>query len=561
MTFHAIHASVDPGLIAKVTRLFNQTETDIAAELLQNARRAGATRIVVTTTPCGRDRATLTIADNGRGIDDPEKLLRLGASGWDDDTLRREDPAGMGVFSLAGRRVRVTTRGKSGLGWAAVIEPQDWTSGRQIEVNGCVRSPGTTFTIEISAGRIGDANKAIENAARFYPLNVELNGTPVERADFLAGAEQISVRDGLRIGVFNQEARHTYYQPSINFHGLTVQHKLPVVTEIDVPRTWFAMIDIVDCPALQLTLPARKEIVATSFLADLDRMVEEAIFATIARRGHHRLTYSNWCRARVLGFELPAATPGLAAFVATTADEALAEYRSAEVRTGEDLILIGMMDPADEQSLARALAVSGRNLAPRLARSEAGFDGYDWYDRLARVERLRFVLKQGAAIYVEMLAGDLLNLEDPAVDAIAAELTVNEQALEQVYQLGTDMLLQSDDNYDLAGASIAVVRGFASEIGPLTPGILADYLDAAYFCHSDDRDCDSFDTQLRAWREDSILLAATALEGKGSADRLAVEMAFDRHLKWLVPKEQRLTLSIAGDVLDIAFTPEPPAKA
>lgn len=561
MTVHAINASVDPGLISKVTRLFNQTEADIATEMLQNARRAGATKVVVTTTQHSNHNATLTIADNGRGIDDPAKLLRLGASGWDRKTVRSEDPAGMGVFSLAGRRVRVTTRGKSGLSWAAVIEGADWTSGRDIEVDGCVRNPGTTFTIGISAGRIADAIKAIETAARYYPIEVELNGTLVERADFLAGANHVQDSEGLKIGVFNTPDRYDCYRSFINFHGLTVQHTLPMVQEIGCNKVWCAKIDIVDCPELQLTLPARKEVVTSPFLADLDHAVEEAIYAAIDQRGQHRLPYENWCRAKVLGFDLPAATPGLESFVAVTADADLADCRTPEVRIAENLVLMATMEAPDEQSLTRALAVSGQALAGRLVRAEPAFAGYEWYDQLARLESLRFVIKQGDAIYVDTLSDDRLNLEDPSVDAIAAELTVNERGLEQVYQLNTDLLLQSEDNYDLDGASIAVVRGLVSDIGRLTPGILADYLDAAYFCSSDDRDCDSFDTQLRAWREDSIRVAATVLEGRGSADLLMLRMAFDRHLRWLVPQEQRLTLSFAGDSLDIAITPEPAAEA
>lgn len=377
----------------------------------------------------------------------------------------------------------------------------------------------------------------------------------LERLDFLAGAQRIVEVDGLRIGVFNTPDRYDSFRSQINFHGLTVTHRLPTVQEIDTGTVWSARIDIVDCPELQLTLPARKEIVANRFVEDLNRSVEDAIYAAIAARGSHRLSYNDWCRAKVLGFDLPPAAEGLTAFIPTTADEALADHRTPEVRTGDNLVVIAGMEAADEQSLARALAVSGDQIAARLVRAEQRLAGYDWYDRLPRVESLRFVVKQGAAIYVDTMGGDLLNLADPAVDAIAAELTVTEHGFEQVYQLNTDMLLQPDDNYDLLGASIAVVRDLESASSKLTPGILSDYLDAAYFCSSDDRDCDSFDTQLRAWREESLHLAATLLEGKAGADRLALAMAFDRHLKWLVPAGHRLTLSFAGDALDFDITP------
>ena len=40
---NVIHSQVDPAAITKVTRLFNNTLGTMLAELVQNARRAGAT--------------------------------------------------------------------------------------------------------------------------------------------------------------------------------------------------------------------------------------------------------------------------------------------------------------------------------------------------------------------------------------------------------------------------------------------------------------------------------------------------------------------------------------
>src|SRR3546814_7441457 len=89
-----------------LSRLFNGTITDVLNELFQNARRAGAGRIEVHV----RDHeggSSLHIADDGRGVDDPASFVTLGRSGWSDEIAQREDPAGMGVFSLAGRTVTV----------------------------------------------------------------------------------------------------------------------------------------------------------------------------------------------------------------------------------------------------------------------------------------------------------------------------------------------------------------------------------------------------------------------------------------------------------------------
>jgi hypothetical protein len=45
--FNTFHASISPKTLDKVTRLFNASLTDIFNELIQNARRAGASRIDV----------------------------------------------------------------------------------------------------------------------------------------------------------------------------------------------------------------------------------------------------------------------------------------------------------------------------------------------------------------------------------------------------------------------------------------------------------------------------------------------------------------------------------
>ena len=66
MSTSFIRAHVSGEMLAKVTRLFNGSTADIVTELLQNARRADATRVQITTTAAeGSDVATLRVADDG----------------------------------------------------------------------------------------------------------------------------------------------------------------------------------------------------------------------------------------------------------------------------------------------------------------------------------------------------------------------------------------------------------------------------------------------------------------------------------------------------------------
>ena len=107
-------SQVSARILSKADRLFTNRLSQIFVELLQNARRAGASLVTVTTSPSPTDSTSLiTFTDNGSGIDDFNKLLHLGESGWDEAVERAEDPAGMGLFALLHTGVVVSSRGKT----------------------------------------------------------------------------------------------------------------------------------------------------------------------------------------------------------------------------------------------------------------------------------------------------------------------------------------------------------------------------------------------------------------------------------------------------------------
>ena len=65
----------------------------LVTELLQNARRAGATRIDITHDAAAK---RLCVRDDGHGIGDFQKLLTFNESGWDEATSYQERPFGIG---------------------------------------------------------------------------------------------------------------------------------------------------------------------------------------------------------------------------------------------------------------------------------------------------------------------------------------------------------------------------------------------------------------------------------------------------------------------------------
>src|SRR3546814_19510367 len=66
--------------------------------------------------------------------------------------MAREDPAGMGVFSLAGRRLEVSSRATgSKTGWRIDIGPEDWESAAPIAVTAIGHAGGPCFRFELAS--------------------------------------------------------------------------------------------------------------------------------------------------------------------------------------------------------------------------------------------------------------------------------------------------------------------------------------------------------------------------------------------------------------------------
>lgn len=81
------------------------------AELMQNARRAGATYVAFS---YDEDANTLTVEDDGCGIEDPQVLFSIAESGWSDDVKANEHPFGLGFLSALYQadEVEIRSRGK-----------------------------------------------------------------------------------------------------------------------------------------------------------------------------------------------------------------------------------------------------------------------------------------------------------------------------------------------------------------------------------------------------------------------------------------------------------------
>lgn len=547
-----IHTSVGQSLLRKITRLFNNGVSDVLVEALQNSRRAGAGCVEIDVVDFD-GRAILVIRDDGSGVDDPTKLVTLGDSGWDATIANREDPAGMGVFSLAGRHVEIRSHARGvDNGWRVVIPPEAWETGAALTVEPWEIGIGTEIRIDMPEAWSTDLANAAANAARHYPLPVLFRGEELKRTDFLAGAVRIADWQGCRIGIFHDRGHIPSSYPRINFHGLTVACPMPSISEVDANDSWHVRVDIVDAPALQLVLPARKEMVQNAALERLREAAERAIFATVARTGSHRLAHAQCLRARELGIELPEAEAWLPAWFPRTADgQGMPE---GERVAGVPMVLFPDAEPPIEQCAGRVLR-TGEALGGALVREVSEFEGYGWYDALPRITALSFQIDtdSGTFRYEE---GRTLpeTLQSGYAAAIVLDVTVNPSRDSthdaMCHSLAADVLVAPDDGWsaDLEETVILLAPGCA-----ITPNDLANLLEDTCFCARDDVDDDSWSTQQRNFQMQARQIANALLLGEDAAILERIRDIVHDEIGWLIPAGRRVSMVAGVGCVDLAF--------
>jgi len=139
-------------------------------ELMQNAHRAGATRVEFV---ASSDGAQLTVTNNGRGCPDPQVLLTAGDSQWNDVI----DPAGLGFFSLLAPDTVASVTVES-CGWKITLRPERVLAGMDIQVDSGQVTTGLRTTIRFK-GVMPNLEKHVRNARGYYPLAVFLNGQEI----------------------------------------------------------------------------------------------------------------------------------------------------------------------------------------------------------------------------------------------------------------------------------------------------------------------------------------------------------------------------------------------
>lgn len=538
----SFHACVAEDAISKVSRLFNATLDDIFAELFQNARRAGATQISVSQIEHPDLGPVICLIDNGPGLTDPRDLFTLGQSAWDADTQSLEDAAGMGFFSLAGRRVRIIAQQKgTSQSWIVDAEPDSFGGTEPITCSeGPSNQNGTTILIATRPNEhfVAAANRA----ARFLPLEVMIDGVIAERKDFLEGAEHIDEWNGIRIGIYDRGPTGFRNHDTVNFHGVTLQGRLPSLSQV-FHRSYYARLDIIQCTDLKLVLPARKEIVENEFMARLRDHIQTIYFQLIKAAGAHSLSVRDHQTAARLGIDLPPAAMQLRVFEPGHADSNQNGYGKVEAITPDDVIYLSDGGAIEEQNLGYAL--SNQRAETKLYDPQSAFEGYDWYDQLARVSVNGYrVIGDTETTCIK--PGDRFTIGERP-DQLEIHCTLTEAAHTEDWVLSTDWLILGEDDWGLDDVDIAVTK-----TSKATSADLVDFLERALFNPSDDAEAGSYDQQERWFRDEAEDLAINLLETSLEAQINAITRVLDRELHWLRRSNQTITVEIGKGRIEIS---------
>jgi hypothetical protein len=264
-------ATVDAALIRNASSFFDNSDTSIVRELLQNSRRSGATRVSLR-----RNGQRWIYSDDGPGCE-PQELLGLGTSNWTQGVKEAETPAGCGFFALARRNPLVSCPQR---GWFVELTGAHFNG--QLPVNALPGSPtgselgGMVIEFDIKQGAIG-THSELRDLAKYMPFEFSLDGELQEsRLDFLntVGARPESfrrVRISEHVEMVVSLGGYADQAFTICYHGHVVRtySDMPTFTTCQDKYHARARVMVTRESELPLELPQRNSVIKGEALAAL----------------------------------------------------------------------------------------------------------------------------------------------------------------------------------------------------------------------------------------------------------------------------------------------------
>jgi hypothetical protein len=478
--------------------LFSNSPKTIMAELLQNSRRAGATRVEVDS---DAEHLTISVTDNGCGMGEEElrTLMSLTGSGWSDEVMQ-EMPAGMGFLSLSSRGKVVVNTWRSGVCLSMCLFPEHFT-GAEIDVTSkptTSEGSGTTVTFAVADMQelrlfISEAEDLLAycgiDTAQLYGIDAaQPRGRVIKRKDLCAGCDTVEYFEelGVRIGVsLPSEYWSSTTWVRVNFYGLQFDKSMKngdagiLVSSHVNDAAVNVYIDVLNAKSVRLVLPARNELWRGDFAA-LHRAVDATV-AKFAATHEHRIPHAQYLYFKTINDDVQEATKNLC--LRQSSDHGKVNQSCADRLT---MVVVSDDDPNAEYYAEDAGLYS--------VYASCCYEGYSWYKTLPQVSLAVCptdvcVVREGLST-AEKIAANFVNAEGKTIASVDLQLHVSDTC---------DVYPQSwfDASVELlVKKSLSLNRELVEAAVELTKSV--------FFSCNDGSDSDSLETQ-----ENDFVVSAT----------------------------------------------------
>lgn len=480
---------INDGLIKLIPLLFDGSPATIVAELLQNCRRAGATTVrVELSSDTEKKEVEVSVADNGIGMGLPEieSLMSLTGSGWTDEKVRAEVPAGMGFMSLVGAKSITIHTVRDGVLRVVRLSPENFVGAPfEVEEGATGDGPsGTTvkFTHKYFPGE--RSNSAWKEAFdRILPLcgveNVFMDGSEIETHDFLDRYEFVKSfpEIGIRIGA--RCVQSLAEDCLVNFYGIRLNGQRQFGL-----KHFSVGIDVARSSHVKMVLPARNAVHADS--ADLGTYVKEVCAGSLLG-SKHRIPYDHWKELQTFVPDIPEAEPTLKR-AAVGNDDCT---RSSRLEENAIVSEVRRFFPEEGDQCFLVYKASDFLKVP-VYQGDKEMRGYSWYDDLPKITNCQIIVNNAPAT------------QPPAglVDSIVARYEILEKGKTRTVDVSIPyaMGMECSQSY-FDGVWFAFTKEFVKGRDAVD-GMVGELTDV-YFDPSYDSDSDMPATQRERFQEEA----------------------------------------------------------
>ena len=276
-----------------IKRAFTGDINEILSEIFQNAARAGARNIRITT-----DDRGFTYQDDGRGLRDEsdfEALLKLGESGWDQLVEEEEQPLGLGIHSLLAHDEVESVTFSSNL-LSLTIDARLWwdwqyAAGWRENIRTiCFPAPGMNIGVMCAKALTDQLVKALTDAWLIYRspargyiglLTIKINDTVVNTSvpeDAWPSVPLIETsyqNNRLVIGLYGKEGYATQNGIWVNFYGQMIP--------VDQYSRFQAYLEVRQGRPINPMSPSRRGIIKDEALNKLCDFIRDSLFEYFSR--------------------------------------------------------------------------------------------------------------------------------------------------------------------------------------------------------------------------------------------------------------------------------------